>query len=183
MNQTQVTVKSIPVSRWMERYHTPEKFVGACEACPDYGRVWSCPPGVPEARGYFSPYQTAYLIGVKVVYDAETRAAALDGARTDEVRQATYGRVKRLLMETLLALESAFPGSVTVAAGRCELCERCTRPDALPCRTPERRRYSFSAFGFDLGRIAEEELGLKLLWSGQRLPEYNVAIAAFLTRD
>lgn len=42
-------------------------------------------------------------------------------------------------------------------------------------------RYSFSAFGFDLGELARKELGLELLWAERGLPAYNAAIAAFLT--
>ncbi|MFR3322843.1 MAG: hypothetical protein ACLTSZ_19260 [Lachnospiraceae bacterium] len=41
-------------------------------------------------------------------------------------------------------------------------------------------RFSYSGLGFDLGRIAEEVLGIPLLWQKQGLPEYNVAIASFL---
>ncbi|MFQ8759611.1 MAG: hypothetical protein ACLSAF_09405 [Intestinimonas sp.] len=37
----------------------------------------------------------------------------------------------------------------------------------------------FSAFGFDLTALAKEQLGMDLLWAGEGLPEYNVAIAAF----
>ena len=81
-----------------------------------------------------------------------------------------------------LAFERVSPGAVTVAAGRCEQCEVCTRLQDLPCRRPERMRYSFSAFGFDLTALAKEQLGMDLLWAGEGLPEYNVAIAAFLTR-
>ena len=50
------------------------------------------------------------------------------------------------------------------------------------CRRPERLRYSFSAFGFDLTGLARDQLGLELLWAKDGLPEYNVALAAFLTR-
>lgn len=180
MYHTQVQVATLPVKRWLEDYCRPEQFAGACEACPDYGRVWSCPPGLPSAGEAFRQYERVHIIGVKVIYDQATRAEAATPERTEELRQATYGRAKRVLLETLLELEKTRPGSWTVAAGRCELCPRCTRADGEPCRMPERMRYSFSGFGFDLSRITRELLGMELLWSPQGLPEYNVAVAAFL---
>lgn len=182
MYKTEVRVAELPVSQWLSEYCFPDMFADACRACPDYGRVWSCPPGVPAAAETFAPFQTVRIVGVKVIYDGETRARCVSPEATEELRAGTYGKVKRALLEALLELEKARPGAWTVAAGRCELCARCTRMDGLPCRSPERLRYSFSAFGFDLGRIAKELLDMELLWAEKGLPEYNVAIAAFLTR-
>ena len=119
---------------------------------------------------------------MKVVYRKETREAATTPEKTDRLRAATYGKAKRVLLESLLELEKSIPGSWSLAAGRGELCDRCSRVDGLPCRMPERLRYSCSGFGFDLTRIAREVLGLELIWSSQGLPAYNVAIAALLER-
>lgn len=52
------------------------------------------------------------------------------------MRQETYGVVKKALLEALLAFERVSPGAVTVAAGRCEQCEVCTRLQDLPLPTP-----------------------------------------------
>ena len=183
MYRTEVKVAALPVAEWMKRYCFPGRFLDSCKQCPDYGRVWSCPPGVPEAGDYLGAYRMAHIIGVKVIYDDGERARALRSPKEAEtVRQETYGVVKKALLEALLAFERVSPGAVTVAAGRCEQCEVCTRLQDLPCRRPERMRYSFSAFGFDLTALAKEQLGMDLLWAGEGLPEYNVAIAAFLTR-
>lgn len=183
MYTTEVRVKALPVREWISHYCFPDRFREACCGCPDYGRNWSCPPGVPSAEEYLSGYRTVYLIGVKVIYDAGQRARALVSAQAaDEVREASYGVVKKALLEVLIQLERAVPGACTVAAGRCEQCERCSRIDGQPCRRPERMRYSFSAFRFDLTAIAREQLDLELLWAKEGLPEYNVAVAAFLTR-
>lgn len=183
MYRTEVIVRSLPVSQWLEKYCFPGKYLDACKDCPDYGRAWSCPPGVPSAEEYLGGYRCVYIVGVKVIYDeAERRQAAVSPERAEQVRAASYGKVKKALLDALLGLEAAFPESRTIAAGRCEQCESCTRTQGLPCRKPGRMRYSFSAFGFDLTALAEELLGIKLLWASQGLPDYNAAIAAFLTR-
>lgn len=182
MYQTEVVVKSLPVEEWLSKYCFPGKFMDACKACPDYARVWSCPPGLPGARELLGGYQTAHIVGVKVIYDEAERARALRFPEDAEaVRRESYGVVKRALLDALLAFEKVCPGSTTIAAGRCEQCEECTRPHGLPCRRPERLRYSFSAFGFDLTAIAKDLLGMDLLWANEGLPEYNAAIAAFVT--
>ena len=182
MDHAEVNVATLPVKEWLERYCVPEKFALACQGCPDYGRVWSCPPELPPASELFAPFERVHLIGMKVVYKKETREAATSPEKTDRLRAATYGKAKRVLLESLLELEKSIPGSWSIAAGRCELCRRCAREDGLPCRMPERLRYSFSGFGFDLTRMASEALGLELLWSPQGLPAYNVAVAALLER-
>ena len=180
---TEVKTASLPVSRFLEGYCRPAQFCPLCKDCPDYGRVWSCPPGVPDAAALLAPYETAHLTGVKVSYGPELRARALSPALTEHLRRETYGLVKRNVLKTLLCLEEQYPGSLTIAAGRCELCRRCAREDGLPCYQPQRMRYSFSALGFDLTRISEELLGVPLLWASEGLPEYNMAVYAVLTRS
>lgn len=183
MYTTEVRVKSLPVREWLSRYCFPDLFRDACLHCPDHNMNWSCPPGVPTAEELLGDYRTVYLIGVKVCYDQEQRSAALASPKAaDLVRSESYGVVKKALLEVLLNLEQMVPGSYTVAAGRCEQCEKCSRIIGRICRRPERLRYSFSAFGFDLTALAREELGLELLWAKAGLPEYNVAVSAFLTR-
>ena len=51
---TEVIVKSVSVADMVARYCKPEVFIESCKACPDYGRVWSCPPGVPLAAEYLA---------------------------------------------------------------------------------------------------------------------------------
>ena len=181
MYTAQVQTAALPVSRWLAEYCDPRRFQDACRACPDYGNIWSCPPGVPDAAQAFAPFRTVHIIGVRVNYAPETLARARTPELTEQLRQASYGVVKKQLLSTLLELEKAVPGSWTVAAGRCEQCETCARREGRPCRKRSRMRYSFSAFGFDLGELARKELGLELLWAERGLPAYNAAIAAFLT--
>lgn len=183
MYRTEVKVATLPVAEWLKLYCVPGKFLDACKQCPDYDRRWSCPPGVPEAKAYLGQYQTVHIIGVKVLYDLAERARALRSPEeTEAVRQLSYGVVKKTLLETLLTLEQTIPDATTVAAGRCEQCEACSRVGGLPCRRPERMRYSFSGFGFDLTALAKETLGMELLWAEKGLPGYDAALAAFLTR-
>lgn len=177
--QTQVQTASLSVERFIRDYCAPERFLPCCAACPEYGSNWACPPDVPTAEQLLAARRTVCLVGVQVRYDPALRARATDGDRARRVREETYEPVKRLLNETLLCLERQCPGAVAIAAGSCQWCDRCARLEGKPCRQPERRRYSFSALGFDLGRLSRECLGWELLW-GQGLPEYDVLLAALV---
>ena len=181
MYETEVRVVTMPVSEWMSRYCDPDRFVPACRECPEFGNRWSCPPGAPKAEALVGDLKTVEIIGVKVIYDGETRRkAALSPELADRLCQLNYGRAKRRLLEALLALETLFPDSVTIMAGRCEVCGRCTRPEGKPCRFPEKLRYSYSGLGFNLVGVASEVLNMPLLWQKEGLPEYHVAIASLV---
>ena len=160
--QTRVTAAVLPVERLLAEYCVPERFRDACRGCPDYGRDWSCPPGVPAAEEALRPFRQARVLGLQVFYDEQTRREADTAERAEAVRRKSYGPAKRVLLETLLELERLRGGAWTIAAGR--------------------MRYSFSAFGFDLGALARKELGIELLWAANGLPAYDVALAAFLER-
>ncbi|MFQ8759612.1 MAG: DUF2284 domain-containing protein [Intestinimonas sp.] len=84
MYRTEVKVAALPVAEWMKRYCFPGRFLHSCKQCPDYGRVWSCPPGVPEAGDYLGAYRMAHIIGVKVLYDDGERARALRSPKEAE---------------------------------------------------------------------------------------------------
>lgn len=181
MYQVEVQVKTLTVPEWLEKYCQPEKFVPLCRGCPQYGKNWSCPPGMTTAAALAGGYRYVQVIGLKVKYDEQVlREAEHSPQRTEELRQETYEAAKKKMLQALLALEREFPGSKTIMAGGCTLCRTCARAQGEPCRYPEKMRYSYSGLGFDLGRISEELLGMPLLWQKRGLPAYTVAIASFL---
>lgn len=130
--------------------------------------------GMPQVERIAGAYSFVQVIGLKVLYDEAVRIAALTSPeRTEEMRRKTYGAAKKQMLHALLALEAEFPGSMTIMAGGCELCPQCARAEGKLCRHPKEMRFSYSGLGFDLGRIAEEVLGIPLLWQKQGLPEYQ----------
>lgn len=180
---TEVLMNKMPAKELYDKFCRPQEFLPQCKECPDYGRVWSCPPGIPNPD-VFTQYKYAVIIGVKLIYSPEELAKAEKSpADTEMVRAGSYGKVKKKVFKTLLNLEKLSPPSYTISAGRCELCERCARRDGLICRNPWALRYSFSAYGFDIGQISEQLLGVKLCWADKGLPPYNMAIYAFLTNE
>ena len=183
MYDAEVKVITLPIRQWLDQYYRPEWFIESCKACPNYGRIWSCPPLAQDTPTLVRPFSRIHIVGVKVIYDPQTRALADTPQRTDQIRRDTYGRVKRAMLESLLEIERSLPGTWCIAAGECELCPQCSRLQGTPCRMPHRMRYSFSGLGLDLTKIAENLLEMPLLWQKDGLPAYNVAIGALLDRQ
>lgn len=183
MDHTEVKVVTLPVRQWLETYYRPEEFAHACELCPNYGKVWSCPTLMQPVPEMLKPFSRVHLIGIKVVYRRETLAQTDTVEKANRVRENTYDKVKRGLLDAILQLEKELPGSWGLAAGECKLCGQCARRQGLPCRHPEKMRYSFSGFGFDLTRIAKDLFDYELLWNPNGLPEYLVAMGALLDRE
>ena len=183
MYDAEVKVITLPIRQWLDQYYRPEWFIESCKACPNYGRIWSCPPLAQDTPTLVRPFSRIHIVGVKVIYDPQTRALADTPQQTDQIRRDTYGRVKRAMLESLLEIERSLPGTWCIAAGECELCPQCSRLQGTPCRMPHRMRYSFSGLGLDLTKIAENLLEMPLLWQKDGLPAYNVAIGALLDRQ
>lgn len=180
---TEVQVRKLPSKLLLTKYRDSSRFLDSCKLCPDYGKVWSCPPGLPDAGCYLEDYDQVFLIAVKVLYLEETREQAVSQEATARIRQETYEQVKKRLLLTLLTMEQEVPSGKCLGAGRCILCERCTRADGKPCRFPDQRRYSITGFGFDFTKLLPELLGIPLLWSPKGLPEYDVAVAALFYKE
>ena len=179
----EVKTAALPVPSWLERFHRPRELADACAGCPSHGRIWSCPPDVPAADALFAPYGTVHVVGLKLTWSPEIRARAAESReQAEELRRALYDPAAAALSASLLELERAVPGSWSVAARQCWRCARCARLDGLPCREPDRMRYSFSGLRFDLSSMARELLDVGLLWAARGFPSYNMALAAFLER-
>ena len=95
MYQVEVQVQTLRVPDWISRYCQPERFVPLCSACPQYGKNWACPPGMPQVERIAGAYSFVQVIGLKVLYDESVRIAALTSPeRTEEMRRKTYGAAK-----------------------------------------------------------------------------------------
>lgn len=117
----------------------------AGNGCGNYGRCWMCPPDVGEIdtlmekvgcfpRGLL--YQS--IVPLEDSFDIEgmtagARAHARLSLRVDDA-------VRPLLLGERFHL----------SCGGCRLCDRCTKPDGLPCRHPEQALPSLESCGIDV---------------------------------
>lgn len=156
------------------RYHDPVRVHGYCATCPDHGRVWSCPPFGRPALEHLPPWDHALL--------AILRTSIAPGTPQGDMVGSFHGS-RRVFRTLLLEAEMQVPGTTALVAGYCQGCERCTRPEGLPCPTPKRLRYSLEALGFDVSALAEGLTGLRIQWPKEGTPEYLLTVGALLGPD
>lgn len=173
--------KELPLAEFRRRFVDIPRFRAACEACPAYSGTWACPPFDADPEAIWSGYESILLYAKKVVIPAEAREKTYSKAELRDLWDSMLKPVKRDLITELLALEREIPGSLALSAGGCDICESCTRPQGIPCRAPELKRYSVEAIGGDAIGAVEELLGESILWAGEgRLPEHFILLGALL---
>ena len=140
--------------------------------CPDFGNNWSCPPHDFSAESYFSSYPTVSVIAVKVdLSSQEGKDEAL-----------TYFKdCRKRINRNLLKYESNHPGMTALIAGKCEICDVCTRMEGRACLFPEKRRFSFESLGFKVSDIILQVANDHLQWIKGQVPGSLYAVAGILT--
>ncbi len=173
----------IEMPRFQRKYQDREKFMAFCQECPRFNSVWSCPPLSFAVDKFLSRYAWINLLCAKINLDGNIIQAADTKEKIKTIGWDIVSTVKIGIDEQLRKLEAQIPGSVSLSSGGCILCDSCTRKEGLPCRQPDKIRYSFDAFGFDLTAITKDVFQIEILWSKDSLPEYFTLIHALLTNE
>ena len=112
----------------------------AANACGQYGKRWSCPPGcgtleecAEQLKGYTHGILVQTYGDIEDSYDFEAMM---------EIEQEH----KEHFLEMYDALREAGASVLAVGAGCCTQCAKCTYPDQ-PCRFPDKRIASMEAYG------------------------------------
>lgn len=176
---------SISVEDYLEGYVDIPTFLKACQACPNYGQVWSCPPYDFDVLEYWRQYQTLRLLAAKIEFNKEMTAKTYTREEISSIINAVLPKEKQKLSEELFALERQHPGSISLSAGSCNLCKNgCAKKSGLPCRYPKTMRYSIEALGGNVGLTIEKLMGLKLEWMEEgRLPGHFVLVSGLLQKE
>ena len=180
--ETKISVQAQPLPEFIAAYQHQEKYLAYCKDCKNYGARWSCPPLGFNVQEFLLPYRWMTVAAVQILFSEETLA----NTEEKEVKEVSYQAifpVKDRLHDAMLLAERKAPQCVSLSSGGCTLCPSCTRPDGLPCRQPQRMRYSLDSFGFDLAAITENLLGIQLLWCRGKLPAYYTLIHALLGQE
>ncbi len=168
---------------YLKNYVDVKGFLTFCKACGCYGQVWSCPPYDFDPQEYWKIYKYIYIIGTKMTFEPDTADSEMGKEEAVQYMRREYHKVKDALSERMKELERRHPNGISLSAGNCNLCEKCTRPEGDACRRPDEIRYSIESLGGNVIKTAEELLGFGLVWSGGDLPEYMTLVNGFLTDD
>lgn len=183
MEQTQILRSRAAVSDFVRQCVDIPKFRRCCQQCAGFGGTWSCPPFTFSPEGVWRRYRVLWLYGEKVFVPEALRARQFTPEALGSESTALLRPVKERILGCLLSMETQHPGSMALSAGSCRLCGEgnCTRPQGLPCRQPERMRYSIEALGGDVGRAASLYLGEEMVWGQEgHLPPYYLLIGGLL---
>lgn len=173
----------ISVSDYLEGYVDIPTFLEACTRCPNYGKVWSCPPYDFDVDSYWKNYQKLHLLASKIVFDEELLSRTWTQEEQTELLNRVLPVEKQKLTEELLKAEQEYPGSISLSAGSCQSCKTCTRPSQMPCCHPDTMRYSIESLGGNVGLTLQKLMGLKLEWMEEgKLPHHFVLVCGLLTK-
>lgn len=139
---TEISSADVVPSERIRALCTPEK-------CSAYGTNWVCPPGggsLETCRSLIAEYEKGILLQMKFT-DVDTSSMETVEALSKEFTGKVIGLRDFVLQK--------YPNAMALATGGCRECEKCTYPDN-PCRKPNIRRGSLSAFGIDVGELCEK---------------------------
>lgn len=173
---------SISVPEYLENYVDVPTFLKACKACPNYNKLWSCPPYDFDVLDYWNKYTTMNLLAVKVEFDEEALSKTYSQEEINDILHDIFVVQRSNLTEKLLEEEKDYPGSVSLSAGSCCRCPNgCTKTEGKPCRFPNEMRYSIESLGGNVGLTIEKLMGLSLEWIEEgKLPPHFVMVCGLL---
>jgi predicted metal-binding protein len=166
--------KEISVEDYLEGYVAVEEFLEYCKVCPNYGKIWTCPDYDFDVIGYWKQFRSLTVYARKIYFDPDT---------TQEESMRIMQEVKDDMSRELFELEKQNPGSVSLYAGSCSICGigNCTRPEGLPCRCPDKMRYSIESLGGNVGLTCRKLMKIQLEWiEDGKVPSYFVLAAGLL---
>ena len=131
----------VSVDHYLEEYVDVETFLDACKACPNYGKIWSCPSYDFDVIEYWKQFKTLELVAIKIIFDESIAGKEISPEQQEEINKNSIWEVKEQLATELFEKEKEIPGSVSLSAGSCTLCkDGCTRLKGEQCRYPEKMR-------------------------------------------
>ena len=172
----------VSVDHYLEKYVDVEVFLEACKACPNYGKIWSCPSYDFDVVEYWKKYSTLELVAVKIIFDETIAGKLLTKEEQEDISRNSIREVKEQLAVELYERENAIPGSISLSAVSCTLCKgECMRLKGEPCRYPDKMRYSIESLGGNVGTTLSELMEIELEWMQEgRMLSYFVLVSGLL---
>ena len=165
----------IDIETYVKDYVDVETFQACCKACPHYNTVWSCPPYDFNPLDYWNSFDRFLVVGYQLTFGSDRTSEAMTEALVD---------FKQKLADEMYAMEEELPGSESLLTGDCRICEGCTKSEGMPCRFPEKMRYSIAALGGDVGKTISDLCGIELEWIEEgKLPEHYALVGGLLKNN
>lgn len=151
-------------------HYDPIKVEKACQTCPNYDRIWSCPPLTFDVKTFMTAYKNVTIHIHKIEFEA--------GLSSDE-KIAIFEKERQSFGNRLK--ESEDEGQQCLIAGHCYQCDFCTKIDNKPCIKTDNLRYSLEALGYQVGSIAKA-CGIPIQWAKGDEKTYYLTVGAMLKK-
>lgn len=165
--------KEIDITTYVNDYVNVEEFLQMCKQCPNYNKVWSCPPFDFSPEDYWKKYSSLEIVAKKIILSQDER--------NDDWEKIIFS-IKKELTAELFSMEEKIPNSISLSAGHCEECPTvCKRKDNQPCCNNNKMRYSIEALGGNVGLTIQKLMGLELEWvTEDEVPNYFILVGGLL---
>lgn len=197
--KTERLTAQISVEKYLEEYVEIEEFLEYCKECRNYETKWSCPPYDFDVMEYWKQYSSLHLLGSKIIFDEEDTEKTYTKEELDKLTNEVLSLEKQKLADELYEMEKLSPGSVSLSAGSCGLCDegmmnspKCSRTSCggdqhggakENCIHFDKMRYSIESLGGNVGKTCTGLLNTKLEWIQEgRLPEYFILVCGILEK-
>ena len=97
--------KEISVALYLEHYINVEEFLEYCKACPNYNKIWSCPPYDFNTEEYWKKYNKLTVVGYKINFEA-----GIDEKESMKIKSEVKDKMTKELfvMEEIEALKAKY---------------------------------------------------------------------------
>lgn len=146
-----------------------EIFAEMCKKCKNYNKKYSCPPKSPDFDDICKK-EGLFIILFRI---------DLSGISSKEYNKVQLANsVLKSRIDKLMRMLEANFDSKYLGSGSCKLCKPCQLEKNLPCKHPEKMRFSLEATGIDCNILSENLFKFPLLWyKDNKAPDYTCVLA------
>lgn len=148
--------------------------------CGNYHKKYSCPPLATSFSVLSEPYK--YMVVSLVKVNTESYNKIYNTVRMINVVEKSIQR--KIFDEVLINLKDH--RLIALKSGSCRLCRKCNFQKNLPCKHPDKMRFSLEATGVNVNKLALSCFDFPLQWyykGKQDFPEYLCVVGGILTNN
>jgi hypothetical protein len=153
-------------------YVRPEEFIRQCEACPNFGRLWSCPPYAFDVLEFWKGFGRIKIAAYKIKSDGDPERLRRDLAETKKAWGKSWRR-RRPSVREARASRPAAASFARPARGR----------RAGPAAIPKKEVFARILGSGRCVKALRDLFGIELQWMKDgKPPEYLVLAGGLLTK-
>jgi predicted metal-binding protein len=173
MYKTEEITKEVSTKYYFNDFVDIDYFLEYCYNCKAYNKNWACPPFDFDPRELWKSFDNLLIIGLKISFNEDILNQTYSSDDLDAILKKSLRIEKNKLVNKLFKLEKEKEGSLALFAGRCTICDECSRQNNENCKHPDKLRHSIESLGGNVEKTLEEILDIELKWiKDYKLPEY-----------